>query len=236
VRQARSGEVSMRFGWLNRISFRCFWLIGGALMRLWLRLRVENHPTLQGPYVLVGNHASVLDPLLVGAASRRRIVFMMTSVIYRRPRTGWFYRWMRTIPLHPTGGNRQAMRSAREALAAGHVLGVFPEGGLSRDGKLLLGSPGAVALVLGEGVPIVPFGIVGAHSALPPHRWWPRPVRVAVRFGAPIPAQELRDLGGGDRRARLQQATQRVMREIAALIDQRSREDLVAAARAASLR
>jgi 1-acyl-sn-glycerol-3-phosphate acyltransferase len=221
----------MRFGLGNRISFRCFWLFGVLVFRLWLRLRVENRPALRGPYVLVGNHSSVLDPLLVGAASRRRIVFMMTAVIHRRPRSGWFYRWMRTIPLHPTGGNRPAMRAAREALAAGHVLGMFPEGGLSRDGELLLGNPGAVAIVLGEGVPVVPFGIIGAHRSLPPHRAWPRPVRVTVRFGMPIPPEELRELGG-DRRARLQQATQRVMREIAALVGQPAREDVLCAARA----
>lgn len=214
-----------QFSLLNRLAYRAIHLVGGAFFRVFFRLRAENLPALTGPYVLVGNHASLLDPLLVGAASRRRIVFMMTSVIYRSPRFGWFYRLTRCIPLAPIGGNRDALRRAAEALAAGHVLCVFPEGGLSRDGGLLLGSPGAVALVLGENVPVVPFGIVGSHRALPPHRAWPKPTSVTVRFGAPIEAEELRALGSGDRRSRLQEATHRVMREIATLVGQTPRED-----------
>ena len=214
-----------RFGLLSRLVYRACHLFGGLFVRAYFRMRIENPPALAGPYVLVGNHASLLDPLLVGIANKRRIVFLMTSVIYRSPRLGWFYRLVRCIPLAPTGGNRDALRRAAEALTVGHALCVFPEGGLSRDGSLMLGSPGAVALVLSENVPVVPFGIVGAHRALPPHRSWPRPRPITVRFGAPIDPEELRALGAGDRRTRLHEATCRVMREIAVLVGQTARED-----------
>ncbi|MEO6598099.1 MAG: lysophospholipid acyltransferase family protein [Planctomycetota bacterium] len=193
-------------------------------VRLWFRLRVEGAAPANGAYVLAVNHASFLDPLLVGTSVRRRVVYMMTEVVWRSPWLGWFYRWNRTIPLAVRGGNREAMRAARSVLQQGRVIGIFPEGGLSRDGQPLLGNPGAVSLVLNEGVPIVPVGIVGASAAMPLGAWWPRPRRITIRLGDPITPQELDAIGGGDRRGRLQAATRLIMRRIASLTGHESRE------------
>ncbi len=115
-------------------------------------------------------------------------------------------------------------------LQQGRVLGIFPEGGLSRDGLPMLGNPGAVSLVLQENVPIVPVGIVGAHDAFAPGARWPRPRRITIRFGAPIAPAELDALGGGDRRQRLREATTTIMRRIAALTGHLAREDVLARA------
>ena len=106
------------------------------------------------------------------------------------------------------------------------VVGIFPEGGLSRDGMLMLGSPGAVSLVLNEKLPIVPVGIVGAAEALPSGVSWPRPRKLVVRYGEPITSAELDALGGG-RRERLQNATRLIMQRIAALTGQEAREDVL---------
>ena len=150
---------------LNSATFWPFWLGVNVFGKLFFRVRVENRPKLEGGYVLAANHASYLDPLLLGSASRRRVTFLMTELVWRSPTMGWFYRWNRTIPLAARGGNRDAMRAARSVLQQGRVIGIFPEGGLSRDGRLMLGSPGAVSLVLNEEVPIVPVGICGAGDA-----------------------------------------------------------------------
>ena len=117
------------------------------------------------------------------------------------------------------------MRAARAVLQQGRVLGIFPEGGLSRDGLPMLGSPGAVSLVLQENVPIVPVGILGAHAAMPPGAAWPRPRRITIRFGAAMLPAEFDAMGGGDRRVRLREATATIMRRIAALTGQTARED-----------
>ncbi len=175
--------------------------------------------------MIVANHASYLDPVVLSAVSRRRIVFLMNAIICRTPPLRWFFRWNRVIPVEPRGNNRDAMRRARAALAAGHVLGVFPEGGISRDGRLALGNPGAVAIALAGEVPVVPVGIIGASDALPPHRSLPRLRRVRVRFGAPLVPSAL--LAGDDahgRKQRLRVATRRVMDAIAVLTEQESRE------------
>jgi 1-acyl-sn-glycerol-3-phosphate acyltransferase len=217
--------------WDDRL-FYAFRFACVAVLRVWFRLRVEGPLPPPGACVLAANHTSFLDPVLVGAAAPSRVVFMMTETVWRSPRLGWFYRWNRAIPLRARGGNRDAMRAARSVLQQGRTIGIYPEGGISRDGRQLLGSPGAVSLVLQEGVPIVPVGIVGAFDALPSGAGWPRPRRITVRFGAPILPAHFDALGGGDRRARLREATKLIMREIAALTRSTAREDVVQQQRA----
>jgi 1-acyl-sn-glycerol-3-phosphate acyltransferase len=212
-------------GRVGNALYRSLQLSLGAAFRLWFRFRVENQPRLAGGYVLAANHASYLDPLLVGVASRRRVTFLMTELVWRSPVMGWFYRFSRTIPVAALGNNREALRAARSVLQQGRVVAIFPEGGLSRDGGLLLGSPGAVSLVLTEAVPIVPVGILGASRALPVGANLPRPHRITVRFGEPISPEELMALAPHDRKARLQAATTLIMARIAALIGQPTRED-----------
>jgi 1-acyl-sn-glycerol-3-phosphate acyltransferase len=208
--------------------FAAFRVSFGLLLRAWFRLRVEGPPPPAGPWVLAANHTSFVDPLVLGAALRARVVYLMTEVVWRSRGLGWFYRWNRAIPIRTRGGNRDALRAARAALQQRRVLGIFPEGGLSRDGLPMLGNPGAVSLVLQENVPIVPVGIVGAHGALPPGAWLPRPRRITIRFGEPILPGEL-DALGGDRRQRLRAATTLIMRRIAALTGETAREDVLAA-------
>lgn len=217
-------------GWFDNAVYWAFWSGCRLILRLWFRVRIVGAPPSSGAYVLAANHTSFVDPLLVGSSLRRRVIFLMTEVVWRSRTLGWFYRWTRAIPLSVRGGNREALRAARTVLQQGRVVGIFPEGGLSRDGLPLLGSPGAVSLVLNENVPIVPVGIRGAGDALPPGARWPRPRRITVTFGEPILPAQLDALGGGDRRARLQAATRLIMDRIAALNGQSSREAVLAAA------
>lgn len=205
--------------------------VGQAILRFsvrsWLfvfhRWRLHNVPKIDGPFVVVANHSSFLDPLVLGAASPRTVGFLMNSVSYRSPLMGWFYRLFESIPVDPRGGNRDALRRARTRLESGQVVGVFPEGGISRDGKLLLGNSGAVALVLSHDVAVVPVGLRGVNQALPHGSSLPRPKRIDVVFGDPIPAAEL--MVGEGRKERLAMATERIMREIGKLTDLESRED-----------
>ena len=207
--------------------FATFRVTFGGLLRAWFRLRVEGPLPPAGPCVLAANHTSFLDPLVLGAVQPRRIVYLMTEVVWRSPSLGWFYRWNRAIPLGTRGGNRDALRTAHAVLAQGRMVGIFPEGGLSRDGLPMLGSPGAVSLMLAAGVPIVPVGIRGAYAALPPGAALPRPRRITVCFGAPISPAEI-EAAASDRRERLRAATALIMRRIAALAGTTAREDQLA--------
>lgn len=226
-------DLAVAPGRLNNLLFWLFWGTFGIAARLWFRVRVEGRPALQGACVLAPNHTSYLDPILLGAVLPRRVTFLMTEVIWRSPLMGWFYRWNKAIPVSVRNGNREALRAARSVLDQGRVLGIFPEGGISRDGGLLLGSPGAVSLVLAAGVPIVPVGIEGAHAAFPVGAWFPRPRPITIRFGEAILPDEVEALAA-DRKARLQAATTLIMRRIAQLNRTRAREDELIASPAAT--
>ncbi len=215
-------------GWFNRAAFWFLRLSVGNLVRWYFKFEVENPPQLRGAYIVVSNHVSVLDPLLIGSAGGARMTFVMTLVHYRSASLGWFYRLVRAIPLDIRGGNREPLRAAKAVLDRGEVLSIFPEGGISRDGQLLLGNPGAVALVLSEGVPVVPAALVGAHEAMQPGSSFPRRHKVIFRCGEPLMPEDLAAAGEVGRKARLRAATERIMRAIGELSDQPSREDWLA--------
>ncbi|MFT4515083.1 MAG: 1-acyl-sn-glycerol-3-phosphate acyltransferase [Planctomycetota bacterium] len=225
------GRLSTPHGALDNAVFWPFWLFVRGLFGLLFRLRVTGASPASGGYVLAANHSSFLDPLILGASLRRRIIYLMTETVWRSAAGGWFYRWNRSIPLSARGGNREALRAAREVLKQKRVVGIFPEGGISRDGKLMLGSPGAIALVLNEGLPIVPVGILGASDVMPASGGlFFR--RITVCYGEPIQPEEIAALGT-DRKTRLREATRLIMQRIADLVGQESREDVLDAARQA---
>jgi 1-acyl-sn-glycerol-3-phosphate acyltransferase len=226
------GRLSASPGALDNASFRLFHMVVGSLLRLLFRLRVDGRPPASGGYVLAANHSSFLDPLILGASLRRRVIYMMTETVWRSASSGWFYRWNRSIPLSARGGNREALRAARKVLKQERVVCIFPEGGISRDGKLMLGSPGAVSLVLNEGLPIVPVGIVGSSDVMPASGGF-RFRRITIRYGKPILPEEIAALGS-DRKTRLREATRLVMQRIAELVGQEAREDVLDAARQAA--
>ena len=224
------GRLAKPPGTLDNLAFWMFHSLVRASMRIFFRCRIEGAPPATGGYVLAANHSSYLDPLILGSSLRRRVIYLMTETVWRSASAGWFYRWTRSIPLSARGGNREALRAARDVLKQNRVIGIFPEGGISRDGKLMLGSPGAVSLVLNEGLPIVPVGIIGANEALPVGGS-PRFRRITIRYGQPITPAECEALGG-DRKARLRFATRLIMQRIAELTEQEAREDVLDAARA----
>ncbi|MEZ5963927.1 MAG: lysophospholipid acyltransferase family protein [Planctomycetota bacterium] len=232
-------EVAPPASWPNAAAYWCLWATVGTTARLAFRVAVQGRLPRHGPCVVVANHASFLDPVVLGAACRRRIFFLMDAVLCRTPPLRWFYRLSRVIPVDPRGSNREALRRARAELDRGHVIGIFPEGGISRDGSMVLGNTGAVSLALNGDVPVVPVGIVGAYGALPAHRSLPSFRRVRVHFGTPMLPSDLLADGGvappatdplspttrdRNRKVRLRVATRRVMDAVAALAGQTSRE------------
>jgi 1-acyl-sn-glycerol-3-phosphate acyltransferase len=209
---------------LGDAAYWVFWSTVGTACRLTFRIAAVDRPPLDGPCVLVANHCSYLDPIFLSAVTPRRVTYLMNALVYRTPPFRWFYSWNRAIPVELAGRNVAALRAARAALDAGACLGMFPEGGISRDGMPLLGEPGAVALVLSTGARVVPVGITGSYDVLPPQRSMPRLCRVTVRFGAPIAAADLAPAGAGGRRAHLAAATSRIMDAIAGLCGTVGRE------------
>ena len=160
-----------------------------ALPRWYFRFRVEGvaHVPAAGPCILAANHVSYVDPIVLAMACPRPVRFIVDREQYERPLVSWVARRTGAIPVENGPRDLGSLRRAIQALRAGSVLGIFPEGGRSADGALKPAKPGATLLALRAGVPLVPAAIVGAFAAYSRHHFLPRPRPISVRFGAPIP-------------------------------------------------
>ena len=122
----------------------------------------ENIPT-QGAAILVCNHVSFVDPVLLMAASPRPIRFIMDSEIFKLPVLGWFFRLAKAIPIAPQKVDPatydQAFARARRVLDEGELLCIFPEGAISRDGAMAEFKGGLMKLLETNPVPVVPLAL-----------------------------------------------------------------------------
>ena len=184
------------------------WLARRTLARLLLlaalhsvyRIRVRGLERLpEGGALLVANHLSFVDALLVGAALPRTPAFLMHRSFFRVPLVAGFARMMETIPVASEDAPAEKAASlarAAELARAGRLVCIFAEGGISRSGVLLPFRRGLETIARDAGVPIVPvaldrvWGSVFSFSGGRVFRKWPRrvPYHVDVAVGAPLPS------------------------------------------------
>ena len=161
---------------------------------------IENVP-VEGPALLLANHSSYFDALLLSATTRRRVRFLMDPAMIERFR--WlkpFLRLYRVIPVSTKSSPAQvarALREARRALDEGYLVCVFPEGGITRTGTIRAFHRGYERIVRGTDVPLVPVYMGGSWGTLWAYyggrflrgalRLRPRRYRVTVMFGKPLP-------------------------------------------------
>lgn len=155
-----------------------FWLVPEYLMRFvawtmshWIyRFRITGgeHIPLQGPAILVCNHVSCVDAVLLTAASPRPMVFLMDHRIFQAPVLGALFRMVKAIPMAPQAEDPQmyqrAFERAHEVLAAGDLLAIFPEGVITRDGQLQPFKAGVMKILnaateAGIHAPVVPMAL-----------------------------------------------------------------------------
>jgi 1-acyl-sn-glycerol-3-phosphate acyltransferase len=195
-----------------------------AVMRLLfgLRSRGAEHVPAEGPVLLVANHASFLDPPLVGGVAPRPLSFMAKAELFRVPLFGGFIRRLNAHPLRREGGDAGALRAALRVLKNGGALLVFPEGTRGADGILGPAKPGAGMLAVLGGARVVPVYISGSDRAWPRGRRFPRPAKVTVTFGPPLPVT----VGGhASRKDDYEAVSRRMMAAIAGLRDSASSGD-----------
>jgi acyl-[acyl-carrier-protein]-phospholipid O-acyltransferase/long-chain-fatty-acid--[acyl-carrier-protein] ligase len=172
------------------------WLLTHSIYRIRILGR-ENVPA-RGPALLVANHISLADGLLVGSCLQRFVRFLAYRDYYYLPVLHWLLRRMKAIPI--AGGDpklvAESLERARQELRAGHVVCIFAEGAVSRTGNLLKFKRGFERILAGIDVPVIPVhldrlwgSIFSFHSGR--FFWkWPRqiPYPVTVSFGRPLPA------------------------------------------------
>jgi 1-acyl-sn-glycerol-3-phosphate acyltransferase len=196
-----------------------YWFVKGLFYpfaRLYLGLTREGleHLPRRGPAVVVCNHASYMDPILLGSAAPRPLHFMVLQWMYDLFLIRWFYWGMGTIPVRGKGQDSRGVKRALRILSRGDAVAIFPEGTRSADGRISRTRRGAAMIAAVSGAPVVPAYIDGARVSLPVGGRFPRPARVHVRFGPPLRFR--RDATRGDREALLEFA-ETVQRAIADL-------------------
>jgi 1-acyl-sn-glycerol-3-phosphate acyltransferase len=178
--------------WLWRLIRIPFWLF----CKSWVRLRVvgrEHIDNNRGGLFLV-NHQSFLDPLFVAVFLGRPVSYLARDSLFRVPVLGWILRNTYVIPISREAARGGSIRVALERLESGFLVGIFPEGTRTSDGKVGDFRPGFLALARRTQQPIYPVGIVGADRIMPRNSNWIRPGRVDVVIGAPFTPSERQQL------------------------------------------
>jgi 1-acyl-sn-glycerol-3-phosphate acyltransferase len=167
-------EVFLAVGLLNAVvAGYIFLLVPEYLLRFlaWIlthlvyrfRVRGEEHIPTAGPAVLVCNHVSYVDAVLLMAASPRPIRFIMDHRIFAMPVLGALFRLGKAIPIAPQKDDpeayERAFAEARRVLDEGDLLAIFPEGGLTRDGQLAEFKGGLMKILQTHPVPVVPMAL-----------------------------------------------------------------------------
>jgi 1-acyl-sn-glycerol-3-phosphate acyltransferase len=161
------------------------------ILRIVFRVRTEGtqHVPRRGPVILASNHQSFIDSIFLPLAVRRRVTFVAKVEYFESRKTAWFFRAVGMIPLKRDGGSASqgALAAARDVLAAGGVLGIYPEGTRSPDGRLYRGHTGVARLSKDTHAQVVPVAQFGTAEVQPIGASFPRLFRrVAIKMGPPL--------------------------------------------------
>jgi acyl-[acyl-carrier-protein]-phospholipid O-acyltransferase/long-chain-fatty-acid--[acyl-carrier-protein] ligase len=170
------------------------WMVTHAIYRI--RIEGQENVPSRGPALIVANHVSHVDGLLIAACVQRFIRFLVWKPYYEAPLLRGYLRLAKAIPVGEGRDAVAALQTARRELAAGHVVAIFAEGAITRTGNLGPFKRGLEKVVRGLDVPIVPVHLDGVWGSLFSFEggrfFWKRPKRipypVTVTFGAPMPA------------------------------------------------
>jgi 1-acyl-sn-glycerol-3-phosphate acyltransferase len=191
-----------------------------------LRFRIvdEHLAPADGPLLVVSNHLSNADPILLEAAFPRPLFFMGKAELFANPIFRWILHRFGGFPVERGAPDRAAIRQANTVLAQGIALGIYPEGGRSKTGALVAAFPGVGLIARQSGAPILPVAMTGTeyfpvNGEMPPRRPRGVPRGVTERFGEPfhIPSQV------DGRRVTPDEATRLIMVRIAELLPERYR-------------
>ncbi len=182
----------------NPVKRNWYWLTCQSVLRfvfpVLVRFRVRGleHVSKTGGGLLLINHQSSLDPLLAGLAIDRPISFVARETLFRLPVVGWLLRHTYVMPINRESASSRLMKAMIRRLEHGFLVGLFPEGTRSEDGRMGEIKPGFIAMIRRCEVPIYPVGIAGSSEAMPRGVLLPRFRRVRVVYGEPISPVELR--------------------------------------------
>ncbi|WP_353357595.1 lysophospholipid acyltransferase family protein [Intrasporangium sp. DVR] len=176
-----------------------YWLfkhvVIGPIARWYVRPRWSGreHLPRTGPFILAGNHTTMIDPVVIALGVPRPVIFIAKAKYYtgtslRRRALAWFLRAVGQVPIDPASAQtaNPGLETAGRVLRDGGVVALFPEGTRSPDGRLYRGRTGVMRLALPHGVPVIPVVVRGTREVRLPGTGRPRRGRVQVTYDAPI--------------------------------------------------
>ena len=176
-------------------------IVAGPLLRTLFRPRlegVENIPKT-GPVILASNHLSFIDSVILPLVIKRRIYFLAASTYFEGKGLGkWavarFLRATGMIPIDRSGGkaSEASLKAGMSVLGKGHVLGIYPEGGRSRDGRAHRGRTGVARMALESGAPVVPVAMIDTDKVMSEGSGV-KIQRIGISFGPPLDFSEFAD-------------------------------------------
>jgi 1-acyl-sn-glycerol-3-phosphate acyltransferase len=194
---------------------------------LWVIFKVHAEGTSnvprRGPAILASNHQSFIDSVFLPLVVRRRVTFVAKAEYFESWKTAWFFRAVGMIPLKREGGSasQRALVAAAEVLSRGGVLGIYPEGTRSPDGRLYRGHTGVARLSIQCRAPVIPVAQLGTAAVQPIGAMRPNLFRpVKVKMGRPLRWDGSFTHGGTPAASDQREFTDEIMRAIQQLSGQ----------------
>jgi 1-acyl-sn-glycerol-3-phosphate acyltransferase len=146
----------------------------------------REHVPKSGGVLVVSNHQSHLDPILVGLACDRRLNYVARDTLFGFAPFAWLMMTLDAIPLDREGTGLRGLKESLRRLKDGEMLLIFPEGTRTRDGKVGTLKPGFLALARRAKAPLLPVALDGSYESWPRRNLLPQPAVIQIRFAAPL--------------------------------------------------
>ncbi|CAB4691975.1 unannotated protein [freshwater metagenome] len=175
------------------------------LLSLIFRPKVEglSHVPTNGPAIIASNHLSFSDSIFMPLVIPRRVTFLAKSEYFtgkgiKGRTTAAIFRALGQVPVDRSGGrsSEAALETGLRILREGKLLGIYPEGTRSPDGRLYRGRTGIARMALESGVPVIPVAMIDTDKIQPPGKALPKIMQVGIRFGEPLDFSRYEGMSG----------------------------------------
>ena len=200
--------------------YYCGWVFFRTAYKVYFRAEWFNPERVprSGPVILASNHASILDPPLVGTALDRGISYLARESLFRFWGVGWVLRNWDAVPVDREGGGARGLKAILDRLLAGSGIILFPEGTRTLDGKLQPARSGIGLTVIKSNAPVVPVRVFGTFEAFGKEIPFPLPHKIMAKYGKPMNFAELRAEAKSCSKPRLKEIYQEIADQIMAEI------------------